>query len=101
MRIHFERTGGFMGRKLTIDLDSADLPEEEQESLRKILEEANFFDLPADLATQRVPDEYQYDITITTETITHSVRASDTASPPSLRALIQYMDLQSRKKRAP
>ena len=98
MRIHFERTGGFMGRKVTLDLDSADLPEEEQESLRQFLEDANFFELPASLVTQPVPDEYQYNITVTTETIAHSVRVSDTASPPSLSALVHYLPQQRRKK---
>jgi len=99
MRIHFERTGGFMGRKVTLDLDTADLPADELESLRQILEEANFFDLPDSLVTQPVPDEYQYNITVTTETIVHSVRTSDTASPPSLSALVQYLGQQSRAKR--
>lgn len=99
MRIHFERTGGFMGRKVTLDLDTADLPEQELESLRQILAEANFFDLPDNLVTRPVPDEFQYNITVTTETIIHTVRTSDAASPPSLSALVQYLNQESRKRR--
>lgn len=88
-----------MGRKTVLDLDSADLPAEDLASLRQILEEANFFDLPENLVTRSAPDEFHYLIAIETEHIVHSVRTSDTASPPSLSALVQYLAQQSRINR--
>jgi hypothetical protein len=99
MRIHFEQTGGIMGRKVSLDLDSSTLSDGDLESLRQALDEANFFSLPEELATPLVPDELHYLITIETETITHSVRASDTSAPPTLNALIQNLSQLARTRR--
>jgi hypothetical protein len=99
MRIHFEQTGGIMGRKVVLDLNVSDLPAEEVQILRQALDEANFFSLSEDLATRLVPDELQYAITVETETITHSVRTSDTSAPPTLSALIQNLSKLARTRR--
>ncbi len=100
MRIHFERTGGFMGRKVSLDLDTSNLPADEVETLRQALDETNFFSLPENLATQPKPDEFHYLVTVETENIIHSVRASDTSAPPALHALIQFLSQQARTRRA-
>jgi hypothetical protein len=99
MRIHFEQTGGIMGRKVSLDLDSSALDDDELASLRQALDEANFFSLPEELATRLVPDELHYLITIETENIIHSVRTSDTAATPALQALIQNLSQQARMRR--
>jgi hypothetical protein len=99
MRIHFEQTGGIMGRKISLDLNSSDLSADELASLRQALDEVNFFSLPEELATRLVPDELHYLVTIETETITHSVRASDTSAPPTLSALIQNLSQLARTRR--
>lgn len=99
MRIHFEQTGGMMGRKVSLDLDSSALSDDKLDSLRRALDKANFFGLPEDLTTRLVPDELHYLITIETETITHSVRASDTSAPPTLSALIQNLSQLARTRR--
>lgn len=99
MRIHFEQTGGIMGRKVRLDLDSSALSDDELASLRQALDEADFFSLPEELTTHLVPDELHYLVTVETETITHSVRASDTSAPPKLSALIQNLSLLARTRR--
>lgn len=98
MRIHFEQTGGIMGRKVSLDLNTSDLPAEEVETLRSALDDANFFGLSEDLATRLVPDELQYLITIETETVVHKVRTSDTSAPPALQTLIQYLSQKARSR---
>jgi len=52
MRILFEQTGGFMGRTVDLNLDLKDLPEDQAETLRQLLEQANFFGLEENLARQ-------------------------------------------------
>ena len=99
MRIRFEQTGGIMGRKISLDLDTSELPADEAETLRQVLDDTNFFALPENLVTQLVPDELQYLITVETDDVVHSVRASDTTATSALRALIQTLSQQARSRR--
>ncbi|OIN95402.1 MAG: hypothetical protein AUJ21_03245 [Anaerolineae bacterium CG1_02_58_13] len=99
MRIRFEQTGGIMGRKISLDLDTSELPADEAETLRQVLDDTNFFALPENLVTQLVPDELQYLITVETDDVVHSVRASDTTATSALRALIQILSQQARSRR--
>ena len=99
MRIRFEQTGGIMGRKISLDLDTSELPADEAETLRQVLDDTNFFALPENLVTQLVPDELQYLITVETDDVVHSVRASNTTATSALRALIQTLSQQARSRR--
>src|SRR2546425_7633629 len=47
MQVHFERSGGFAGLRISHDVDSANLPPEEASELSKLIETAHFFELPA------------------------------------------------------
>ena len=96
--ILFERTGGFMGRKvsLTIDLDS--IPSDQAETLRGLLETSNFFSLPASSSAAPVPDEFFYRITVTTETIEHAVETSDTSMSEELRPLVEELRRLARQR---
>lgn len=49
MKIHFERSGGFAGLRLSHDLDWADHSPEERGELDRLVERAQFFDLPAEV----------------------------------------------------
>ena len=99
MRIHFEQTGGIMGRRVNLELDLSDLPITVAESLRLALDKTNFFALPEDLVTRLMPDELLYVITVESETVVHSVRTSDTTATPALRILIQDLSQQVRLRR--
>ena len=46
MKIHFERSGGFLGRELSTSVDTNDLPPEKALRLLEVLEDADFFTLP-------------------------------------------------------
>ena len=101
MRIIFERSGGIMGLKsnLTIDLD--ELPVDQAETLRRLLDEANFFTLPENPPTRPNPDGFQYTLTVETETAKHTIRTNDTTAPDELRPLLQELSQRARLQRKP
>ena len=98
-KIFYERTGGFMGRKVTATIDLGDVPEELANLLSNLLDEANFFELPADLTKPAMPDAFTYNITVSSEERQHSVRVSDTTAPDDLRPLLDELSKQARMQR--
>lgn len=98
-KIFFERTGGFMGRKVSITIDMDDLPEEQVELLDDLLDEADFFELPSDLTRQAMPDAFTYNITVSSYEKQHSVRVSDSTAPDDMRPLLEELSRQARMQR--
>ena len=98
-KIFFERTGGFMGRKVSASFDLDDLPDDLAELLDELLDDADFFDLPADLTQPTVPDAFTYNITVSSDEKQHSVRVSDTTAPDELRPLLEELSKQARMQR--
>lgn len=96
--ILFERTGGFMGRKISLTLDLDSLPSDQAETLRGLLETCDFFSLPASSPAPPAPDEFFYRITVQTKTITHTVEISDTGMEDSLRPLVEELGRLAKKK---
>jgi hypothetical protein len=95
--IHFERSGGFMGRKVKLTLDLDSLPPDQAETLRGLLETCDFFSLtPSDQLP--VPDEYIYRLTVTTATIEHTVETSDTRMDDALRPLVEELAKRARAR---
>ncbi len=66
-----------MGSKsnLTINLD--ELPLDQAESLRLLLDKSHFLTLPENPPTHPAPDGFQYTITVETKTVPHIVHTSD------------------------
>jgi len=98
-KIFFERTGGFMGRKVNATIDLDDLPDEQAELLDDLLDDADFFELPADLTRPAMPDAFTYNITVSSEERQHSVRVSDATAPDDLRPLLEELSRQARMRR--
>jgi hypothetical protein len=98
-KISFERSGGFMGRKVSVTLDLDDLPDKQAELLDDLLDEADFFELPADLTKSAMPDAFTYNITVSSDDKEHSVRCSDSTAPDDLRPLLEELSKQARMKR--
>ena len=98
-KILYERTGGFMGRKVSVTIDLDDLPDDQAELLDDLLNEADFFELPADLTTPTMPDAFTYNITVFGDDGQHSVRVSDTTAPDDLRPLLEELSKQARMQR--
>ncbi|GAB4505025.1 MAG: hypothetical protein Fur0043_20200 [Anaerolineales bacterium] len=98
-RILFERSGGFMGRKIRLTIDIDDLPKEQASALHELLEEVDFFGLPADLRRSPAPDEFTYSITVAKEDQQHSVHVNDASMPDDLRPLLKELGKLMRQKR--
>lgn len=101
MQIIFERSGGIMGLKsrLTINLD--ELPPDQSETLRRLLDEANFFSLLENPLTNPVPDSFQYTVIVETDKTKHVVRTSDASAPKELKPLLQELTQRARQQRKP
>ena len=98
-KIFFERSGGFMGRKVSAAINLEELPGDLAEVLKEMLDESDFFDLPADLTRPPMPDAFTYTITVSTELRQHSVRVSDATAPDDLRPLLDELNKQARMQR--
>jgi hypothetical protein len=99
MRILFERTGGFAGRKVEGILDCSALPLAQAHQLSELLRKSRFFDLPTAL---KVPDpgadRFLYKITVENENGLHTVEASDASVPGEMRPLLDYLTRSLLKK---
>jgi hypothetical protein len=91
--ITFDRTGGIVGNEVHLELRLEDLSEDEAQRLQKLIDDADFFGLPENLAGRASPDEFQYLITVENGGDRHSVRATDTTVPEALRLLIKELTM--------
>jgi len=98
MRVILERTGGFAGIKLRTSLDSESLTESQARCLRELVEKSRFFDLPLELhAPNSGADRFQYRVTVESEKGSHTVVASETAVPPEMRPLLDWLVQRARR----
>src|SRR5713101_5662524 len=99
MQVHFERSGGLAGLRISHDVDSANLSPEEASELSKLIEAAHFFELPAVLrAIQPGADRFQYKLRVKTDPQEHSVEFDETAAPEGLRPLLNWLMASKRKR---
>lgn len=101
MRIMFERTGGFMGRKVSLALELDELSSDQAGTLRRHLDDANFFAIEeSPSAPSPIRDEFHYLITVETRDVKHIVHTTDAAMPASLRPLIEELSQLARTQRS-
>ena len=99
MRIHFERTGGFSGRKLHGIVDSSALPLAQANQLRELLRQSRFYDLPSSLKPSRPgADHFSYKVTVENEDGMHTVEAADPSVPGEMRPLLDFLTRSLLKK---
>jgi hypothetical protein len=92
MRILFERSGGFSGRKIQGSLDSSMLPSSQARRLTRLIEQSGFFKLPPVLeSAEPGADRLHYRVTIESEQGRHTVEANEAAIPGSLRPLLDFL----------
>jgi Emfourin len=94
-KITFKRSGGFVGSGMRFELNLNDLPISAVRNITRLVEEAQFFELPENLIKTFKPDEYQYTITVDAGITNHTVRTNDSTMPRSLRPLIQELSMLS------
>lgn len=92
--ISFERSGGLIGKELHLELDLNKMPEDEAEYLHRLIDEADFFNLPRNLAMRSTADEFLYNITVDNGVESHTIQVTDTTMPSSLLPLVKELTLQ-------
>jgi hypothetical protein len=92
MKIYFEQSGGFTGVENNIFINSNSLDTEEASELQRLVDNANFFDLPSEpTAPLHGADYLEYKITIeTNDNKKHSIKTTDLTMPPNVAPLIRY-----------
>jgi hypothetical protein len=96
MRIQFKMEGGiasFPGLSKPITIDSDQLPKQESDELKQLINATHFFDLPivVGLPSPGSADYIQYTITIQDEGKQHTVHLTDLIEDPNLQALLTYL----------
>lgn len=100
MHIRFERSGGFANISSSVEIDTSTLIKGKAKQLQKLLEKTRFFDQPAKaLGSPHARDEYQYTLTLTDGTRSHTIETSDTALSPDLARLIAWLEKEAAAKR--
>jgi len=92
MHVVFERSGGFAGITRTARLDSGSLTPDAQAELSALIDQADFFELPAQiLSDPPIPDDFLYSIEIDAGDGPWTVVTSDIAMPDQLRPLVEWL----------
>ena len=86
--IAFKRTGGSMDQETAVNLDLNEMPASVSQRIQNLINESNFFEIPLIEASRSGPDEFEYTVTVVAGNSIHTVRATDTEMPKSLRPLI-------------
>jgi hypothetical protein len=96
MNIRFERSGGITGMRITADIDTADLSADDVKVIQKLVEDADFFNLPTKIESAYGAEQFQYLIRIEADDQQHTVEASEGALPESLRPLVRKLTVLAR-----
>ncbi len=99
MKIRFVRTGGFAGLRLALDIDTADLGEQDAAQLGALVEAARmaFADAPR---SRTAADQFEYRLTMGSESgedETYSVCEPDV--PERVRPLLERLTAMARHQR--
>ncbi|MCC6299152.1 MAG: hypothetical protein IT314_07630 [Anaerolineales bacterium] len=98
-RIKFERTGGFANMRLAADLNLHDLPDEQLQTLRDLLDALDFAELPAKLTEhESMPDQFTYTITVEAEKWQHTVITDDAPEDEKMQELLELLNRLARKQ---
>lgn len=98
-RIKFERTGGFANMRIAADLDVREIPDEQAVTLKELLDELDFPDLPARLTNnESIPDEFTYTITVEAEKWQHTVITGDAPDDEKMQELLGLLNRLARKQ---
>jgi hypothetical protein len=99
MRVQFQTEGGiayFPGLSKPVTIESAALSPADAQTLRQLVEAADFFEQPAASRTlhKGAADYQQYTITIEDGQRRHTVRLTDPIEDQPLQALVEFLRKQ-------
>jgi hypothetical protein len=100
MRFYFERSGGFMGRRIAGIVDTNTLSDEEALALQEMVQAANFFTLPELLPTATGgSDQFSYKLFVDDGEQQHLVETTDVSAPDELRPLLRRLTVLTRSRK--
>jgi len=104
MRIEFRMEGGiahFPGLSQPVVIDSEALAEAEANELKRLVEEARFFERPTVAGAPRrgAADYRQYTITVEEDGRQHTVKLTDPVEEPTLQQLLRFLQTKARELR--
>jgi hypothetical protein len=95
MRIRFKMEGGIAplpGLSEPVTIDTEELPVVQANELERLIERADFFELPATSTPPAGAADYQqYTISVTTPSGSHEVRLTDPIENPQVRELVNHL----------
>jgi ribosomal protein S13 len=98
-RIKFERTGGFAGLHISRDLKLEDLSDEQANTIRELLDDLDFEELPEHMLEDSMPDQFTYTITVETKRGEHTVVTGDASAPEKMQELLQVLNRLARTRK--
>jgi hypothetical protein len=98
IRIVFERSGGFMGRSVSLNLDLDELPPDQAATLKRLVDESDFFNLTEPPPKKPVADGFAYSLTIKNGKSERTFQLSETNIPQALRPLFENLIERTRKR---
>lgn len=98
LKITFEQSGGIAGLRFDTTLETAGLPPEDAQKLRRMVDDADFFNLPPRIVSPRPqPDRFQYKLKVQESNRQHTVTVSEEALPASLAPLVKWLGEEARR----
>jgi len=104
MKVYFKPEGGFgffPGLNKPLELNSEHLPAEEASHLKKLINEASFFNLPSHQASSsRGADLKKYTIRVEDKDRQHWIELADTENDSCLQNLLAYLNQKQKETRS-
>jgi len=90
-RIKFDRSGGFMGQDISLDLDLNMLPASEALSLIHQIQKSDFFKLPERMPSPAKADEFLYTISVEIGSARRTIQVAEMDAPDALRPMLNLL----------
>jgi hypothetical protein len=92
MRVVIERSGGFAGISRSQSSSTDQMPAEDAQKLRDLVDASGFYGLPSVIHSDKpVPDAFRYKITVDSERGTHTVEVDEGAVPTRLQPILDWV----------
>ena len=102
MKVEFAREGGiayFPGLNKPVMFDTNSLSQEDALEFQRLLDDANFFDLPfqSEAPQSRGADYFQYTIHVDNGYQDHTIQLTDPVQDPDQKALLNFITTKVRE----
>ena len=98
MKISFERSGGFAGLHVALNVDLNSLPASDAVALQKLVKDADFFNLPEGASGQTRADGFQYMLSVQADGHQRTMHLSDGSIPDKLQPLLNDLGIRARSQ---